>query len=305
MNLDDKFLEYRNSVFCDNNRFLLSSIGGSEQEKDLTLPANCNGYGRIRHFRRHIADNWLNDPLPIDPACISLNLTQADMIQTQVFQIAACNANCWYCFVPDNLKKAAPHTSRWFCTNEMLELLAAENFKPQIIDLSGGNPELVPEWIVQTMHSLELLGLDKSVYLWSDDTLTTDYTFRFLPKKELEYFSLYKNYGKVACFKGYDEDSFSFNTGLPEYLFNQQFSLFKRYLSLGIDIYGYITLTSSDSDKNRISLRISKLMDRLQEIHFLLPLRVVPLKISVFSPVRIKLTDIRKKALENQFIAID
>jgi hypothetical protein len=48
--------------------------------------------------------------------------------------------------------------------------------------LSGGNPEFVPELIVQTMRSLERFGLSDSTYLWLDDTLTTDYIFRFLSK---------------------------------------------------------------------------------------------------------------------------
>ena len=305
MNIDDNFLICRKSVYRNRNCFLLSSIGGSEQEKDLTLPANCNGFGRIHHFKRYIADDWLYDPLPIDPACLALNLPQTDLIQTQVFQIASCNVNCWYCFVPDDLKKSKPTMSQWFTTDEMLQLFIKEDLKPQVIDLSGGNPELVPEWIVQTMHSLERAGLSDSIYLWSDDTLTTDYTFRFLSENDLKYFSRYKNYGKVACFKGYDEASFSFNTGLPGYLYDQQFEMFKRYVSLGIDIYGYITLTSAVSEESYISQQIECFMDRLQTIHELLPLRVIPLKISVFNPVQLKLNTVRKEALANQIVAVN
>jgi uncharacterized Fe-S cluster-containing radical SAM superfamily protein len=271
----------------------------------LTLPSNCGGFGRIRHFKRHIAEDWLYDPLPIDPACVALNLPKVDMIQTQVFQIASCNVNCWYCFVPENLKNAKPEMSNWFSTDEMLRLFVAEDFQAQIIDLSGGNPELVPEWIVSTMRTLERFGLSERIYLWSDDTLTTDYTFKFLSKNEIGYFSAYKNYGKVACFKGYDNTSFSFNTGLPNYLFDRQFEIFSRYVKLGIDIYGYITLTSPNNEDDYISQHIGRFMDRLQIIHELLPLKIVPLKIAMFTPVKTRLNAVRKTALDNQVIAIN
>ena len=95
MSIDEVFMQCRESVFRDDNRFLLSSIGESEQENDLTLPSNCDGFGRIHHFRREVAEDWLLDPLPIDPACNALGLHAVDMIQTQVFQIASCNVNCW------------------------------------------------------------------------------------------------------------------------------------------------------------------------------------------------------------------
>jgi hypothetical protein len=35
----------------DSGELLISRIGGSGQEDDLTAPPNCGGYGRIRHFR--------------------------------------------------------------------------------------------------------------------------------------------------------------------------------------------------------------------------------------------------------------
>lgn len=306
MGIEEKFISCRENIYREsNNNFLLSYIKGSEQEKDLTLPTNCGGFGRIRHFKRQIADDWLYDPLPIDPACVALNLPKTDVIQAQVFQIATCNVNCWYCFVPDELKNAQLGKSRWFSTDEMIKSFIEEDLPSQIIDLSGGNPELVPEWIVSTMHTLEHFGLSEHVYLWSDDTLTTDYAFRFLTKSELKYFTEYKNYGRAACFKGYDEASFSFNTGLPKHLFNRQLEIFSRYVKLGLDIYGYITLTSSTNEECFVSQQIELFMDKLQKIHELLPLKIIPLKIALFTPVTMRLNSMRRKALDNQVIAIN
>ena len=302
--LYDLALYKRAQVFNPNtNQFLLSKLSDSMQSKDLSVPPNCGGYGRVHHFFRNIDPKWVNDPLPIDPASKALGLPYQEMIETQVFQLAVCNAHCWYCFVPDELKCAELKNSKWFTAEEMINAFLNENNKIKVIDLSGGNPELVPEWIVYTMKSLDRLGLSDKIYLWSDDTLTTDFTHRFLSKDDLNYFKSYKNYGKVCCFKGYDSNSFSFNSGLPSAAFFKQFELFKRYLDIGIDLYGYVTFTSEDY--NDIEDKMCRFVDTLQEIKSLLPLRIVPLEILPFSPTKVRITDKQKKAIEMQFLAIN
>lgn len=299
MKLNEFFLNCRNSVYNENNNtFLLSKIKSSTQENDLTVPPNCDGYGRIRHFRRFISEEWGNDPLPIDPACKVLGLDLCDMIETQVFQIAACNVRCWYCFVPDELKSASKCNARWFSVSDMIDLFQRDCERISVLDLSGGNPELVPEWIYSVMKELERRKISDKVYLWSDDTLTTDYFFEYLDKQQIEYIKNYKYYGKVCCFKGFDEHSFSFNTRLPDIYFEKQFESFERYYKLGLDLYGYVTFTTDDI--NDLEEKIAKFIERLRKINLLLPLRVVPLKIAIFTPVQNRMTTKYFKAVENQ-----
>ncbi len=299
MKIDNYFLKCRESVFNkDNNVFLLSKIGGSSQEKDLTVPPNCDGYGRIRHFRRFISEKWGKDPLPIDPACKALGLEACDMIETQVFQIASCNVKCWYCFVPDDLKKALEHSSKWFSAGDMINLFQRDCQGVRVLDLSGGNPELVPEWIYYIMRELEKRGIERNVYLWSDDTLTTDYFFEYLQKDQIDYIKNYKFYGKVCCFKGFDNHSFSFNTKLPQEYFDKQFENFEKYLALGLDLYGYVTFTTDDVSD--LEERMANFINRLKKIHPLLPLRIVPLKIAIFTPVKNRLNPSYIEAVENQ-----
>lgn len=73
---------------------LISRIDGSAQEKDLTEPTNCDGYGRIRHFRLATPEPWPPNPLPILPASYRLGLTPDEIMTAQVFQNAACNWRC-------------------------------------------------------------------------------------------------------------------------------------------------------------------------------------------------------------------
>ena len=56
----------------------------------------------------------------------------------------------------------------------------------------------------------------------------------------------YRNYGRVCCFKGFDAASFSFNTRAAQSDFEKQFMIMRQLLELGLDVYGYITLTGPD-----------------------------------------------------------
>ena len=49
-----------------------------------------------------------------------------------------------------------------------------------VLDLTGGQPDLVPEWILWMMCELRARGLERKVYVWSDDNLSNDYFWRFL-----------------------------------------------------------------------------------------------------------------------------
>ncbi|MDQ3132292.1 MAG: hypothetical protein M3Q99_16210, partial [Acidobacteriota bacterium] len=79
------------AVDTDGRRLLVTKFSGTEQEKDFTEPANCEGFGRIRHFRRNSNNGWIPNPLPIDPACKALEITPTDTLRAQVFQNAVCN----------------------------------------------------------------------------------------------------------------------------------------------------------------------------------------------------------------------
>ena len=74
-------------------------------------------------------------------------------------------------------------------------------------------------------------------------------------------------------------------------------------VSLGLDLYAYVTLTSDNSEQ--IVDRVRLFVDRLQNVHEKLPLRTVPLEIQVFSPVQSRLRQGQKQALWNQRLAVE
>lgn len=282
-------------------RLLISKFTGSDQEKDLTDPPNCRGLGRVRHFRRHSSSSgWPKNPLPIDPAARALGMKPEDSIRAQAFQNAACNWRCWYCFVPFKMLAANPEWGEWVTPGELVDLYLCEPERPIIIDLTGGQPDLVPEWVPWMMEELERRGVATSTYLWSDDNLSNDYFWRELTPAEIDLVRGYRNYGRVCCFKGYDSESFAFNTGAAPALFDRQFELFRRLLQLGIDLYAYVTFTTPSTIG--ITDRMARFVDRLQEISTLLPLRTVPLEIQMFTPLLTenRVGPINKHAMVNQ-----
>ncbi len=285
-------------------RILVSRLAGSEQANDLTVPPNCGGLGRIRHFSRHADPEWVPDPLHIDTASRALNLLPGEVLRAQVFQNAACNWRCWYCFVPFELLRASEKRSTWVTAGDLLDLYLAVSDRPPMLDLTGGQPDLVPEWVPWTMQLLRERELEGIVYLWSDDNLSTDYFWTQLSEKDRELVATFRGYGRVGCFKGFDALSFSFNTKASPDLFNRQFELMRRFVRAGIDIYAYATFTTPTP--NGIEDSMKRFVDRLQDIAPNLPLRTIPLKIFPFRVVenRLSVNSPHLVAIEHQKVAI-
>jgi uncharacterized Fe-S cluster-containing radical SAM superfamily protein len=304
INTDALSSRYRaQSVDLINRRLLITNFQNTEQEQDLTEPANCEGFGRIRHFRRSKSSDWPPNPLPIDPACKALGLPPMETFRAQVFQNASCNWRCWYCFVPFDLLAANRKYSDWLTPERLVHLYLEETDPPPMIDLTGGQPDLVPEWVPWMMAELRNRGLEQRIYLWSDDNLSNDYFWRFLTDEDRELIATYKNYGRVCCFKGFNAESFSFNTLAELDLFDRQFALFGNLLTLGMDLYAYVTITTPSVVGLKDDVR--RFFDRLQALDENLPLRTVPLEIEIFTPVVARLDEVKKEALKNQWLALE
>jgi uncharacterized Fe-S cluster-containing radical SAM superfamily protein len=304
----DKFSQVlrRKSINLSERKILVSNFIGTDQAQDLKVPPNCKGFGRVRHFLRKVDDpEWVPNPLPIDPAARALGLSSGDLLRAQVFQNASCNWRCWYCFVPFDMLDGREDRGAWVSAGELVDLYLAESERPPMIDLTGGQPELVPEWVLWTMEALRERGLEGTVFLWSDDNLSVDYFWTVLTEQERELVATYRGYGRVGCFKGFDEASFAFNTKASPELFERQFQLMQRYLATGIDLYAYTTFTAQ-TDVG-IEDGMKRFVDRLQDIHTNLPLRTVPLRVGAFGVVkkRLDLADKRYNAIEHQKRAID
>jgi len=287
-----------------HGRVRITRLTGSEQEQDLSEPANCDGLGRVRHFRRATAAGWPANPLPIEPAARALGLHEPPMLEAQVFQNAVCNWRCWYCYVDFALLSGRTDRSEMLSADELVDLYLAESPRPPMIDLSGGQPDLVPEWIAWMIEALDRRGVAAEVYLWSDDNLSTDYYFSRLTRAQRALIERHPLYGKVCCFKGFDASSFAFNTEARPENFSRQFALMRRLVNdTSLDLYAYATFTGPPAASP--AARMPDFVDQLQEIAVELPLRTIPLKVEAFTPVQGRLPDdIQRRAFEVQDEAI-
>jgi uncharacterized Fe-S cluster-containing radical SAM superfamily protein len=286
-----------------NQRVLMTRVQGSSQESDLQSPVNCGGFGRIRHFRRATSAGWPPNSLPIDPAARALGLPSGlEMIEAQVFQNAACNWRCWYCFVPFNLLSADTRYSEMQSMGDLVAGYAQLASRPPVLDLSGGQPDLTPEYILWTMRALRKHGLADSTMLWSDDNLSTDYFWSKLSLDEQAEVAGYRNYARVGCFKGFDEESFEFNTVAEKGGLGKQIEFMGRLIESGLDMYAYATFTSPTAE--RIEEKMERFVDRLQQVHPNLPLRTVPLEIQIFTPTAGRLRAEHIVSMEVQKYAI-
>ena len=118
--------------------------------------------------------------MPIDPACKALGTGSVDVLRAQVFQNAVCNWRCWYCYVPFALLSGNPTHSEWLAPTTMIDLYLDQPDPPRVIELTGGQPDLTPEWVPWMMAELRSRKLERSVYLWSDDNLSSNYFWRYL-----------------------------------------------------------------------------------------------------------------------------
>jgi uncharacterized Fe-S cluster-containing radical SAM superfamily protein len=266
----------------DKRQILITRLKGSAQEGDLTSPVNCRGLGRVRHFKRETSLGWPENFLPIDPAALALGVAPSTMMEAEVFQNAACAWRCWYCYVPFELLGGDERRAQWVTADELVKRYSELPSRPSILDLSGGSPDLTPEWVPWTIEALEHAGLADQTYLWSDDNLSTDYVFTELNDAQRRMLR-HPKYGRVCCFKGFDEESFAFNTGAEPQEFDRQFERFLRYLDLGIDLYAYVTLTGPSAIN--IKEKVSEFVERLAGVWEALPGRTVPLRIDTFGPM--------------------
>lgn len=226
---------------------------------------------------------WPQNPLPIVPAARALGIAERSVIAAELFQNAGCNWRCWYCYVPFDRLGADPRTADWVSPSDLVAMYAALPQRPAVLVLSGGQPDLTPEWIPRTLEALAQQGLSDSTYLWSDDNLSNDYYWRYLTGADRLLVRRSARYGRVACFKGFDGHSFAFNTQAAPELFQRQFEIVKRLIAEGLDVYAYATFTSDSGEE--LEEHMSDFVDRLQSVSPNLPLRLIPLEIQWFTPL--------------------
>lgn len=267
----DRFATNLRKTLVDlvGRRVLLARINESLEARDRYTLINLAGLGRVREFTNfsmHLSKARVADGRPIP---LLRGHSRASVTRSQVFQLAGCNWRCWYCYVDDELLSGRLSAGTYVSAAEMVEIYLSLSDRPSAIDLSGGQPDLVPEWTLWVLEEINRRGLRGNVLIWQDDNLSTEFLWKVLTEEQIDFMARFPGHSRVGCFKGFDELSFSYNTQAPTSLYARQFELLARLLKHGFDMYAYATFTSPQGHCTKA--RMSQFVDRLQSIHPLLP----------------------------------
>ncbi|MCJ2075983.1 hypothetical protein MKK68_09985 [Methylobacterium sp. E-016] len=286
-------------VDVERRSVLVTRIGGTAQVSDLSVPTNCDGLGRVRHFRQAVVPGWPDNPLPIVPAARWLGVPSPSKMIAQVYQLAACAWRCWYCYVPYASLRAAPATSVWRTADALVDAYLDLVDRPPIVDLSGGSPDLAPEWILWTLEAIERRGASATSFVWSDDNLSSDRLLTDEGRTLLDQIARYSNYGRACCLKGLDAQAFAFNTRARSEGFERQLAILAGYARSTMDLHVYLPLVGPPGPCAKT--QVDTILDRLSAIRADLPARTVPLFIGRFSTMAGRVDDVHERALDRQW----
>ena len=188
------------------------------------------------------------------------------------FQVAGCNFDCNYCFVPPQLKSGDVKFGKYFSAKEIVDHFLRikkerENEDWNILRITGGEAlTITPEIIFNIQKELERKS--PQTYLWIETNLSCS---KYIKKFERELKEVFKkNVGIVGCFKGVNEKDFSILTGVESRFYENQFETARLLIDLGADIYFYFPALIYEDN---IEEKIENFIKKLRKINKNLPLR--------------------------------
>lgn len=269
----------RDKFYRENERAVLfANILETKEAEDFYHCVNHDGFGRIREFTKfsmHIETELIKHRKFIR---INGEGRWSEQYLSQVFQIGVCPLRCRYCFV-DRQNLDGTNKNSVFLQPEDIIGMFLETW-PDIrnLDLSGGSPDLFPEFLFGLLHEIERVGLKGKITIWSESNLDTRFYSR-LSKGMMNYIITFPYFHLLCSLKGWDSESVLYNTqntmNFEEQVKGIEFFCRKHFpISVYLVFIGNRVATLED---------IRKLYVRLKNIDMRLPEWCIPLYIKKFS----------------------
>lgn len=230
--------------------------------------------------------------------------------------ISRCPLNCWYCYIEECLKSnCSICPAKGYCNNGMKtqkgikeewfsaqkiidgfikqrDLDKERGLSSNILRITGGEPFLAPQLLLEILEELKSRQLHKEVFLWTETNLVpliVEDDEAIVSDELLKKLATHHNFCVHPCFHGLNEDNFKEVTGQAIDDFSLLINAFKRLIDSRIDIYPtFGSNMSSIEDVERFYNEISK-------IDKLLPLRFALIEYDLdYSPV-----EWRRKSIPN------
>lgn len=197
--------------------------------------------------------------------------------KTVCLQMIGCTWRCWYCYVDTDLLSGNSSKGRFLTFSEMVEII--RNSGTGIVDLTGGQPDLVPEWplALETELNNDPSGAG-NYHIRTEDNLNNDFLWRFLSDFDVSRLASSPNHTHIGCFKGFNDESLRNSTRTAvEGSYSTQMLIARRLFESGFEPYYYAVFPVAHTDNLEHDIHV--FFHDLQKIVEWLPLRVVPLKL--------------------------
>lgn len=198
-------------------------------------------------------------------------------------QVGLCNFHCWYCYVPEDILRGARVQS---LTSEQLvesylKIRAndkAQGLESNVLRISGGEPFLAPDLVLECLEYIQKIGLQEEVFVWSETNLspfikegadqsTLVETWLQEQGKTLEDLARFNNFALHPCLHGITPLNLAQTTLVGAEFFDRLVEAFRTLVDHRIDIYPTISSNTSPSEG------LEHLFWKLKTINEKLPLR--------------------------------
>jgi uncharacterized Fe-S cluster-containing radical SAM superfamily protein len=261
---------------------------------------------------RNSIDNGIQDPrlqfdiykrIVFDYASIcgkKLNKDWRRYNELLTVQVAVCNSHCWYCYVPDELKSGSKDYSKYISIKEIvdtfLNIRKRNGDKYNILRISGGEPFLVPELILDTLEEIEDRSLSDNIIVWSETNLSpfvkdeescTPLVQLWLEKsgRNIRSFSNYRNFVLHPCLHATSPEELEEVCLIEGKYYNELLNAFKVLVDNKFDIYPTIS-PNTCSPKG-----IKEIFHKLKSFNEKLPLTVALIEYHLdYEPIDLRLS---------------
>lgn len=283
-----------------------------ERNRKLALDEEgkrCNGFDIYR-------DSWFDYPIIIQSK-LGGHWNQYNRFIS--VHSSACTFSCWHCYVEEELKNPVIAAKEGF-----MEFVSAdevvENFLKQkevdegkdmednVLRITGGEPFLMPDFILEVLKKIENIGKNKEIFVWTETNLIP-----FFKKKgenhiwvekwvNINEIASFKNFCIHPCLHGISPENFQWITQSHPKYFDELLNGLNTLIEYKLEIYP--TFGSNVSPPKMLPYIFEKLI----KINDNLPLRfaLIDYEVDCYLPVvRRIITSSKPEQMYNKILVID
>lgn len=254
-NLREKLVRPKDSI----KEYALASFKGTAMEKYFDESVMVTDFFRpftpvepSKHRKLNGSDfNMFKDTLFDYPIIIQSKLGGNWQKYNRLISIqdGGCNIRCWHCYTDDILRQGPPNPNvRYWTASEIVEEFLWQRERDSevqketnVLRISGGEPFLVPDLILDCLKRIEDIRKQKEIFIWSETNLSP-----FLKEDskslveqwvELDELARHENFALHPCLHGIDPISLYQNSNVDGAYFSGLLDGLKILIEHNIDIY--------------------------------------------------------------------